>query len=139
MNEVYGLVLFNKLRFVKRAIGSSNRPDSGAFPCGRWGFGWRCRGGWNAGWGGVSPEGVGLLQADLSHWRMTTCSTVGVFSGRPMYGLANDRSTFKSGCSAIIDRAPAPNDRLGQGKLALSIHSVCRIGNIRQIAAVVRH
>lgn len=39
MNEVYGLVLFNKLRFFKRAIGSSNRPDSGAFPCGRLGYG----------------------------------------------------------------------------------------------------
>ena len=38
MNEVYGPVDSNSLCFIKRAIGSSNRLDSGAFPCGLWGL-----------------------------------------------------------------------------------------------------
>jgi hypothetical protein len=32
MNEVYGCVSGNRLRFVKQAIGSSNRVDSRPFP-----------------------------------------------------------------------------------------------------------
>jgi hypothetical protein len=40
MNEVYELVVLDRLRFVKCAIGSSHCLDSGAFP-----FGW-CPDGW---------------------------------------------------------------------------------------------
>jgi hypothetical protein len=69
MNEVYGLEVLNRLRFVKRTIGSSYWLDSGLLPVGGgvWGCdAWMAGVGWGVGGWCCGCWGCFMLKSDVA-------------------------------------------------------------------------